>query len=307
MVFKISLQTLPEIREVYEIERKTIWRCADRHNILILITEGACQINMDDKNIMLKKGDYILIPPGKKYVRRPVNDSYCKFLYVHFSIRSSFSILSNKDAENELKETFEKNALISYQRRLSVLPDDIYVMQYGKTGDDFEYLAELLRKIPPSRHMATYTSPLLISLYFAEFLSTVSIDISQGISGEGTTSEIPPTLRKAITFIQQNYNKKISTDQLSEYCHISPQHMIRLFKQHLGTTPLQYINKNKTSNAIDLLRNSELSVAEIAYSLGYDNPSYFSRMFTKEEGISPSELRTKILTYKDGKGVLIEN
>ena len=83
MVFKISLQTLPEIREVYEIERKTIWRCADRHNILILITEGACQIDMDDKNIMLKKGDYILIPPGKKYWQNEV-EIYRKAWYTIF-------------------------------------------------------------------------------------------------------------------------------------------------------------------------------------------------------------------------------
>ena len=307
MVYKLSLQTLPEIEETYEIERKTLWRCADRRAILILITEGACRIDIDDNNLTLSKGDYILIPPSKEYIRRPVNDKSCKLLYVHFMLRSTIDSLSNKEAENELKEIINKNASLSVQKRLSLLPTHLYINHHGNTGDGFDELCTLLRQIPQKKISATYVSPLLISLKLVEFLSSVSINVISITASSTVPPDIPPPLRQALSFIQQNYNKKISTEQLCELCHLSPQHMIRLFRKHLGITPIQYITKNKISNAIELLRTSELSIAEIAYSLGYDNPSYFSRMFAKEEGFSPSEIRERIKNYKDDPGALKEN
>ena len=98
--------------------------------------------------------------------------------------------------------------------------------------------------------------------------------------------------------MQQNYDKKLSTEDIARYCHITPQHLIRIFKKHLDTTPLRYITKTKMSSAVELLRKSELSVKEIAYNLGYDTPSYFTRLFTAEIGISPTETKKRITSYK---------
>ncbi|MBR6603327.1 MAG: AraC family ligand binding domain-containing protein, partial [Clostridia bacterium] len=140
MVYKLSLQTLPEIEETYEIERKTLWKCADRRAILILITEGACRIDLDDNNLTLSKGDYLLIPPRKEYIRRPVNDKSCKLLYVHFLLSSPIDSLSNKEADDELKEIINKNTSLSLPKRLSLLPTHLYIKQHGNTGDDFDEL-----------------------------------------------------------------------------------------------------------------------------------------------------------------------
>ena len=112
--------------------------------------------------------------------------------------------------------------------------------------------------------------------------------------------QLPPSLRRALAYVRYHYDKKISTADLCAYCNLTPQHLIRLFKKHLGMTPLQYINKSKILHAIELLRTSELSVKEIAYTLGFDNPNYFSRLFTKQESISPAEVRERIRSY-DGK------
>ena len=55
-----------------------------------------------------------------------------------------------------------------------------------------------------------------------------------------------------------------------------------------------------------MLRYTEMSIKEIAYELGFDNPNYFSSLFTQEEGCSPSEIRDRIKNYKDGPGALID-
>jgi len=67
---------------------------------------------------------------------------------------------------------------------------------------------------------------------------------------------------------------------------------------------LQYITNYKMSQTIELLRHSELSVQEIAASLGYDNTNYFTRLFAREEGYSPTEFRERVKSYDSGEGVL---
>ena len=69
---------------------------------------------------------------------------------------------------------------------------------------------------------------------------------------------------------------------------------IRSFKEFIGFTPMQYILSLRITNAQNLLQNTEYNVTEIADIVGYDNPLYFSRLFKKQSGISPSEFRKKV-------------
>ncbi len=66
---------------------------------------------------------------------------------------------------------------------------------------------------------------------------------------------------------------------------------IRNFKLYTGSTPLNYILNIRISNAQSLLENTKYNITEIAAITGYDNPLYFSRLFKKQTGLSPSEYR----------------
>ena len=66
---------------------------------------------------------------------------------------------------------------------------------------------------------------------------------------------------------------------------------IRNFKLYTGSTPLNYILNIRISNAQSLLENTKYNITEIASITGYDNPLYFSRLFKKQTGLSPSEYR----------------
>lgn len=69
---------------------------------------------------------------------------------------------------------------------------------------------------------------------------------------------------------------------------------IRNFKLYTGFTPMQYILSKRIYNAEALLQNTQYNITEIAQIVGYDNPLYFSRIFKKLKGISPSEYRKHI-------------
>ena len=78
-------------------------------------------------------------------------------------------------------------------------------------------------------------------------------------------------------------------DEIAEIYGISTSHFIRSFKSAYGMTPNDYRQNYRISKAMNLLNMTDLSVAEVAYQCGYNDPLYFSRIFKKRTGISPSE------------------
>ena len=66
---------------------------------------------------------------------------------------------------------------------------------------------------------------------------------------------------------------------------------IRCFKRYMGMTPLQYVTSIRITKAKDLLKNTAFTIQEVGRLVGYENPLYFSRIFKKQTGHSPSEYR----------------
>lgn len=306
MIFKIPINTLPRLEEIYEIERKTLWHSADRRSILLFIVNGACVIELGAEKFILNEGDVFFIPPRTEYQRKPLKDTPCKFIYLHFTTEGEPISVSFEEAKKALLDDAVKSTALQDTKKLSNLPPHLYLMQKTTEKERLSEVYGFLCGIIEIYQTNPNNAPLLTALRLTEFLSTLSLIPSSEVFANTTDSKLPNLLRNALSLVQQSYDKKLSTEELAAYCHISPQHLIRLFKNHLGVTPLQYITKNKMSSAIEMLRQSELSIKEIAYALGYDTPSYFTRLFTKEIGSSPSEIRTRIHEYKakDENGAL---
>ena len=101
-------------------------------------------------------------------------------------------------------------------------------------------------------------------------------------------------INKATLYFNEHYSEDISIDEYAQNNHVSVSWFIRNFKQCTGSTPMQYILSKRIYNAEILLHDSTYNVTEIAEIVGYDNPLYFSRIFKKVKGISPSEYRKNI-------------
>ncbi len=102
-------------------------------------------------------------------------------------------------------------------------------------------------------------------------------------------------LKNVILFIQYNYKNNISIDEIARSVYISPDHLIRLLKKAIGFSPKEYIIRLRLQDAIHLMaKNQTESIANIAIQSGFDDVNYFSRLFKKKMGITPSEYRKKI-------------
>ena len=107
------------------------------------------------------------------------------------------------------------------------------------------------------------------------------------------TDKSETLIDKAMFFIKNNYMKDISLDDVSSHCNISSYYFSKLFKQETGENYVEYLNKIRIENAKRLLSDTDTSIKEVCYSVGFSDPNYFSRAFKKYEGVSPTE-------FKDG-------
>lgn len=98
-------------------------------------------------------------------------------------------------------------------------------------------------------------------------------------------------IKKMIEFIHSNYQKQLTVDQIAEAANISKRECFRCFKQTINSSPVLYLLKYRLAVASRLLRETSLSITEICLKVGFNTPSYFSKIFKKHMNSSPSSYR----------------
>ena len=96
-------------------------------------------------------------------------------------------------------------------------------------------------------------------------------------------------IKLALEYIEQNYQKPISLEQLADISGLSAKYFCRYFRSILQRTPIDYLNHYRIERACLLLEDNRLSVTDAAYACCYNDSSYFVRCFKKYKGITPNQ------------------
>ena len=96
---------------------------------------------------------------------------------------------------------------------------------------------------------------------------------------------------KILNYIDDNLYKRITMDEISSIFYFNKDYLMRIFKKELDITIMDYINKKRIYNSLDLRKNSDDLIIKIALNSGYSSLEYYSETFTKILGVSP-------LTYR---------
>lgn len=99
-------------------------------------------------------------------------------------------------------------------------------------------------------------------------------------------------LRPAIDYMQSHFRENPSLKEMAKRVGMAPNHFHRKFKQLLGRTPFDYMLSQRMDRARNLLGSTTLTIKEICVMVGYDDPAYFSRIFTGRMGATPSQYRS---------------
>ncbi|MEM1108644.1 MAG: AraC family transcriptional regulator [Planctomycetota bacterium] len=114
------------------------------------------------------------------------------------------------------------------------------------------------------------------------------------------TPRMPPALSAMQAVIAEHSDEPMTLDDLAAAASVSPNHLARLCRKHLNTTPMRLLWDRRVERGVELLRNTGLNVSEIAYRVGFANPFHFSRLCKARHGVSPRELRQRV--WSSGKG-----
>ncbi len=94
-------------------------------------------------------------------------------------------------------------------------------------------------------------------------------------------------------YIKNNYLKKITLTEVAEHVYLSNSYLSKIIKEELGISFTEYVNKLRVTKSQELLRTTSLSLVEISNLVGFEDQSYFTKVFKKMTGISPGKYREK--------------
>ena len=100
-------------------------------------------------------------------------------------------------------------------------------------------------------------------------------------------------IKKATAYIQENYSKDISLDDVSSQVNISPYYFSKIFKEETGENFIEYLTRIRIEKAKELRMDANVSVKEAGIQSGYSDPNYFSRIFKKQMDMTPSEYKAR--------------
>ncbi len=155
------------------------------------------------------------------------------------------------------------------------------------TSIDVKRAVDLIRKMPGERG-GVLSENLRFSSLLYEFLSL----LAENKTDDKTENVY---LNAATRFIRAHYHEDVTVESLAEYIGISRKYLFAIFKNTLGVSPKEYIIDYRMKKACQFLEDGELSVSQVAYSVGYKDPLTFSKMFKARIGVAPMTLRRNVI------------
>jgi two-component system response regulator YesN len=125
----------------------------------------------------------------------------------------------------------------------------------------------------------------------ALYSSMISGHRPQDVSDEKTNDTTDDIIGKAEEYIAKHYTKPIKLEDVAQAVNLSQYYFSRVFKQEKGLSFTEYLTQKRIDCAKTLLNSSQLSVKEIAYESGFQDPNYFSKIFKRITGMTPSEFK----------------
>ena len=258
---------LCELAEIM-INRDTLWSenvKLDNH-LLIFCTRGEGIVQIADDLVPFSQNQYCIIPEGFTVkIQTGASDPsvfyFCKF-------NGSKSKIMEKD--------------------FTVVRDLIPSVD-NMVANRIMLFDELFNNLTKGFFNANYK---YINLTFGHLLATF---IYASKTSDDFLEEQNPGINRAIQFMEQNLDKKLVLNDISDEAGYSPSYLTTLFRKKTGYSPLSYFSHLKISKASEYLDFSKFKIKEISFMLGYSDPYYFSKDFQKKIGLSPRNYRKRVV------------
>ncbi len=121
-----------------------------------------------------------------------------------------------------------------------------------------------------------------------DFDRAMALELSEDLP---RVEKLPPEIQKMCEYLQEHYTERVGLEDVTSHAGFSKYYGGRVFRQYMGTTIIDYLIRLRLEQAKKLLAESDMSVKQIGYEVGYQDPNYFTWSFKKAMGISPVKYR----------------
>lgn len=243
---------------------------------IIYIKKGSGIITVDLIPYHVQAGDIIFIAPGQLHSIESVNSSIMEYENIIFQL--SMLMSPGEDLCSELFLT----PLLHNRINLTV--------HISKELSFYEKCAHCLDKIDKLSGYGDALSMLGIKGKLFELLHLLLCQCH-------TASPTPPhhksldTVKVILKHIETHYHKPLSVQDMAQLCGFSCSHFMKFFKQHMGNSFTSYLNDYRLTMAARMLSASSDTIVRIAEDTGFENLSYFNRMFKRKYHMTPTQYR----------------
>ena len=245
----------------------------EKSHSILYVTNGVYEFKKGNKPYKIKANEIIVIPAGEVFSVDAIAENLKGFA-MHFSPTyiidsvSAISVLNNFEfllpfTNSHFTSITHKALIVNIFKRLN----ELYMESVDKNA-------------------SLITNYILVLLYeLKKKYTTLNLHTS-------STYERLSHRFKQVLF--QNFKKLHRTSEYAKLLKISPNHLNKALKAATDKSPKQWINETLILEAKYLLHKTDLNINEIAFELGLNDPSYFSRLFKRVEGTTPSEYKNRI-------------
>lgn len=245
---------------------------------IIYVIEGFSSNIIDNKKLVMHPGDICIIPPE----------------VTHFISCNSESVIMNiLIRTSAFSETF--NYLLNHSSILSEFFSEIlYSNRYKKyllfhAPLDNDLISFLLNMyVEQNQNMKYHT--MIMNAYLSLFLGTLLREYENTVKYPKSYYNKFDPVPNILNFIRKDL-KNSNLEKCADHFHFNPQYLSNLLKKHAGKSFLQFVTDCKIEEVSKLILKGDMTIDKIAEYLGYENASYFMKVFKKHTGYTPTEYR----------------
>ena len=256
-LFVTDIGYYPNATNHYRERKKAI----DQY-VLIYCVDGSGWYQLNDKVYQVGKNQFFILPAGQPHIYGATE--WWTIYWVHFRGEHASIFAEGMQTPKDINVTL--NSRIS--DRIGIFEEIISTLQAGEGLEDLRYASSLLYHFLASMR------------YLGQFRRSKTLNLNN-----------QNVVDAAVHYMQENIGNRIKLADVIHYVGYSQSHFSKLFLQQTGQSPLAYFNYLKIDYACKLLRETDMKINQICYKIGIEDSYYFSRLFSKVKGLSPSEYR----------------
>lgn len=238
------------------------------------VKKGSCRILLEDESVSFQEGDLMLLPSHVSH-KFEAGEKGCTLMQLEFLPDIFWQLNSLQPLSVEEQGTSFAAPLwnLSEQKRLLKMVDDIRIVQEVRS---------VINELQQQEEGYEY----LVVLSYAELM----VLIYRYMVRHAFPSGMNRVLQKAVGYLRLHYASDVTMADVAAHTGVSGRYLRKIFSQEFHLSPLGYLQRIRIDKAVELLKNTDLSVKEVAYLCGYHSSQYFSRVFRQYAGVRPQEI-----------------